>query len=604
MLALGVLGMTAAVSSSAPEAAAQPPSGFPAAPARPGNTQAIQVRSGGAPVRPGRVERRRSLAYFAQLTDPQIADEMSPASFDFLAPRRAHEVFGLQTFDQAVRSVNARTVSAIPAAGGARARLGFALMTGDLSDNHQLNEVRSGVRVLDGGRVDPFSGKRISRGNPCPGASPALVARLNARVARRAYTGVQDYRDWPERRPSAYRRYWDPQRKPAGSPGPYAAYPRHQGLMDRAQRPFTAPGLDVKWYGVRGNHDAHVLGRFAARQAFPARIATGCRKVFPGAPRVRGVSPLALLRARLPRATRVPPDPARRFVSLPGFKRLHRGADRGHGFGYVNRGELRRSGGAASYYAFSPRPGLRVVGLDTVSDGGGSRGNIDHSQYRWLTRELDRSSSVEVTPSGALRRDGDRDRLIVVYGHHTLLTMTRPAHDETLPPCTRLRRRGCDADPRPSTPMHLSLSGPGSLKALLQRYPNVVLYVAGHVHKNRVVSYLRKDRRGGFWQVATAGHIDGPQQSRLLELMRNGDGTLSVFTTLLEHAAPRQPPMSGTPGRKFTNADLGSLSRLLAANVPRRRRTITELRRARGGRAGKPVELLLRDPSRLRRTKR
>lgn len=175
------------------------------------------------PVRPQRVERRRSLAYFAQLTDPQIADEMSPASLDFLAPRRAHQAFGLQTFDQAVRSVNASAISRIPAAGGARARLGFALMTGDLSDNNQLNEVRSGVRVLDGGRVDPFSGKPISRANPCPGARPTTIARLNARVARRAYTGVQDYRDWPGRPPSAYRRYWDPQRRPAGNPGPYAA---------------------------------------------------------------------------------------------------------------------------------------------------------------------------------------------------------------------------------------------------------------------------------------------------------------------------------------------------------------------------------------------
>ena len=584
--------------SGAPETAA-PPGFAPAADqARLGAGKPIEVRrGGGAPARRGRAERRRSLAYFAALTDPQIADEMSPALFDFLAPRRAHEAFGLQTFDQAVRSVNARAVSNVPAAGAARARLGFAVMTGDLSDNHQANEVRSGVRVLDGGRVDPFSGKRISPANPCPRTSRADIARLNARVSRRAYTGVQDYRNWPDRPPTAYRRYWDP-RAPAAGGGPYAAYPRHPGLMDRAQRPFAAPGLAVKWYSVRGNHDANVLGRYSARQAFPARIATGCRKVFPGGPPVRGADPVTLLRSRLGRATRVPPDPARRFVSVPEFKRLHRGADRGHGFGYVRGDELRRSRGAASYYAFSPSPGLRFVGIDTVADGGGSRGNLDHPQYRWLARELDRNSSVELSRSGAVRRDGDRDRLIVVYGHHTLLTMTRPVPDEKLPRCTRLQRRGCDLDPRPSTPMHLGLSGRGSLRALLLRHPNVVLYVAGHIHKNRVVPYFRKDRRGGLWQVATAGHMDAPQQSRLLELMRNYDGTLSVFTTLLDHAAPARPPPPGTPGKAFTNADLGSLSRILAANVPRRGR-VTELRRARGGRADRPVELLLRDPRRL-----
>lgn len=357
----------------------------------------------------------------------------------------------------------------------------------------------------------------------------------------------------------------------------------------------------MRWYGVRGNHDAHVLGRYAAGHAFPASISTGCRKLFPGAPGVTGADPLGLLRARLGRATHVPPDPARRFVSVPEFKRLHGRSDRGHGFGFVSPAERRRSRGAAAYYAFSPRPGVRFVGLDTISDGGGSRGNIDHPQYRWLARELDRNSSVELSRSGSLRRDGDRDRLIVVYGHHTLLTMTRPVPDETLPPCTSARRRGCDYDPRSSLPMHLGLAGPTSLRALLQRYPNVVLYVAGHIHKNRVVRYFRKGGRSGFWQVATAGHVDGPQQSRLLELMRNGDGTLSIFATLLEHAAPRPTPAPGTPGRKFSNADLGSLSRLLAANVPRRRNRITRLRRAAGGRAGRPVELMLRDPLRLRR---
>src|SRR4051812_17498917 len=33
-----------------------------------------------------RVKTRRSIAFFGQLTDPQIADEMSPARVDFLDP--------------------------------------------------------------------------------------------------------------------------------------------------------------------------------------------------------------------------------------------------------------------------------------------------------------------------------------------------------------------------------------------------------------------------------------------------------------------------------------------------------------------------------------
>jgi hypothetical protein len=56
--------------------------------------------------------------------------------------------------------------------------------------------------------------------------------------------------------------------------------------------------------------------------------------------------------------------------------------------------------------------------------------------------------------------------------------------------------------------------------------------------------YFRRDRRAGFWQITTSGYIDSPQEARLIDLMRNGDGTLSIFSTLLDHSAPvsRHPP--------------------------------------------------------------
>jgi hypothetical protein len=212
-----------------------------------------------------------------------------------------------------------------------------------------------------------------------------------------------------------------------------------------------------------------------------------------------------------------------------------------------------------------------------VSVAGGPDGNIDHPQYRWLARTL--------------RAARARRELVVVFGHHSLETLGMSRPDEHVAGCG-LGRLACDWDPRRSSPVHLGMSGRGSLRSLLLRFPNVVLFVTGHVHDNRVTPHLRPDG-GGFWQVTTASHMSFPQQTRLLELMENRDGTLSVFATVLDTAAPITAPASGTPAAGLTGAQLGSVSRLLAANVG-------------GGpvsaaRAGDPtpddnVELVLPDP--------
>jgi hypothetical protein len=247
----------------------------------------------------------------------------------------------------------------------------------------------------------------------------------------------------------------------------------------------------------------------------------------------------------------VPPDPRRRFVSPQAFKQLHGRADRGHGFGLVSHGERRRSRGAASYYAWSPRPGLRFIALDTIAEGGGSTGNIDHPQYRWLRRQLAQA-----------RR---RDELVVAHGHHSLESMGNPRPDERARPCGRARL-GCDHDPRRSTPVHLGQRGRATLRSLLLRFPNVILFVTGHVHYNRVFPHFRRSG-SGFWQVTTASHMSYPQQTRLIELMDNGDGTLSIFGTVLDTAAPIGTPAPGTPAATMSDAQLASISRLLAASV-------------------------------------
>ena len=73
----------------------------------------------------------------------------------------------------------------------------------------------------------------------------------------------------------------------------------------------------------------------------------------------------------------------------------------------------------------------------------------------------------------------------------------------------------------------------------------MISYVSGHTHANRV-DFFKGSKGRGFWEINTASHIDWPEQSRTIEVMDNKDGTLSLFGTLLDSAAPAAAPAPGT----------------------------------------------------------
>jgi metallophosphoesterase (TIGR03767 family) len=521
------------------------------------------VRQDLAAPRKGRHVRRTSLLYFGQLSDFQLADEESPARVEaldhartpFTAAWRPQEALGPQTVDAGIRQVNRFGVSPVRSRRDRHARLALVVTTGDSADNQQANEVGWTVRLLEGGRLDPNSGVET------PGCGPAGEA------AR--YTGVQDATDTAESG-----QFYDPDR-PTGA---YAAWPRYPGLLDRAQRPFDAAGLTVPSYVAFGNHDGLVQGNAWANAGFQTLV-QGCVK-----PLGSGGLTAGALFTSPDRTVLVPPDPARGFVDRKAYMALHRTGRQAdaHGFGLVDAAEAAASGGQASYYSVSPKPGVRLVAINTVAEGEtvGSEGNLDDPQFRWLTRTLD-----------AAARAGE---LVVVFGHHPIRSLGQPDTDEAAPPCDAARTAGpgCDGDPRDSRPIHL---GP-DLQALLLAHPTVVAYVAGHTHEHKVTPF-RRAGGGGFWGIETASHVDWPIQSRLLEIMDNRDGTLSIFGTVLDHAAPVDTPASGSDARTFSDTQLASIARELSYNDPQAGGKDA----AKGG-TGKPqdrnVELLLPDPRR------
>ena len=88
------------------------------------------------------------------------------------------------------------------------------------------------------------------------------------------------------------------------------------------------------------------------------------------------------------------------------------------------------------------------------------------------------------------------------------------------------------------------------MRAVLHRFPNVVLWLNGHRHRNAVEfrrSPVREDE--GFFEVSTAALADWPSQARLVELTANDNGTLSILCTMLDHAGHADPRLDDGLGR-------------------------------------------------------
>ncbi|MFN2464516.1 MAG: TIGR03767 family metallophosphoesterase [Candidatus Dormibacteria bacterium] len=482
------------------------------------------VRTELATPRPAPV--RRSLASFAHFTDVHLVDAQSPARVEFVdryndppngcqnlvfnAAYRPQETLTLHVFEAMIRQV--RAISRSPITG---APLQFSVCTGDNIDNQQYNELRWFIDLMDGAKsVAANSGGALYEG-----------------VQSSAWADVE---------------YWHPDPAVTDKYKQQYGFPAYPGILDAALRSFVTTGIGMPWYQTYGNHDGLVQGNFP-RDTYWSNISTGTIKIT-GAP--AGLNPcdsFATLAANpgafaTAPARTVTADGNRRILSRAEYAdEMFRttGTPVGHGLTSGNRAA------GTTYWVKDDNPAVRFIGLDTVNPGGESSGSIGKIQLDWLEARLVEVSSHYTDASGKAITTANTDRLVVLFSHHGL----RSLDSQFLNP-----------DPADPTGGDLPRQLAAAVEAVVHRFPNVVAWVNGHTHQNIVQPRPAPSGGGGFWDINTAAHIDWTCQSRLVEVVDNSNGTLSIFCTMVDHAAPIAPGGSDEVLR------LASISRELTAN--------------------------------------
>jgi metallophosphoesterase (TIGR03767 family) len=351
---------------------------------------------GGASLGAGWLRSAAPLLVLAHLSDTHVMDHQSPGRAELLdrysdpdsplrpgvgivGTYRAQELFTYQVADamiRAVRQARSAPVSAAP--------VDLAIVTGDATDNCQLNELRSHIALLDGGEVVPDSG------------DPDRYEGVSS-------SAVED------------ERYWHPDGGTQDLPRARFGFPDVPGVLAAARLPFLAKGIGLPWYAVHGNHDNMLQGTVAPEGWLRDFPIGSVKLVTPP----DDIDPADLLRrfevsdadalTELARGTQlaVTPDPGRATVSRADHVREHfrsGGQPAGHGYGKENLAE------GTAYYGFDHGV-IRCLVLDTVNPHGGWQGSLDARQLRWLQAQL----------------AGSAARPVVLFSHHPLETLVNEA---------------------------------------------------------------------------------------------------------------------------------------------------------------------------------
>ncbi|MGO9371804.1 MAG: hypothetical protein ACLQBD_06850 [Syntrophobacteraceae bacterium] len=141
---------------------------------------------------------------------------------------------------------------------------------------------------------------------------------------------------------------------------------------------------------------------------------------------------------------------------------------------------------------------------DDIDFHGYGHGSLDSARYDWLVSELDK---------------GQSEGKLMIIAAHVPIGVEKPE----------------------SFLGWWSKSSVSEKKLFdtLHKYPNLILWIAGHRHVNAVTAFKSPDDARpelGFWQIETSSLRDFPQQFRTFDIVRNSDNSVSIFTTDVDPA--------------------------------------------------------------------
>ncbi len=332
---------------------------------------------------------KKSLINLIHITDTHICDAQSPARVEYLdryadphhpassiigtliGTYRAHEILTTQVLESAVQAINRIDLAPVT-----KTAISAVLITGDLTDNAQSNELDWLTTLLLGGKLRADSG------------------------AKDKWEGVGGEFYSPF--------FWNPHGTPKGErndfPRDLYGFPTIPELLHAIRQPFYSSGLKYPFLAVHGNHDALLQGTVVPNEELRESV-TSDEKIFElsdeealqALSKVSEQGPAAYPSPIAPKVMTVSADESRDFLSPIEWNINFYREDEDNGISSQHLGSDRK-------YWRKDYESVTILALDTVNPFGGWQGSIDEEQFNWLKEQVEQI----------------KDKYIVITSHHPI----------------------------------------------------------------------------------------------------------------------------------------------------------------------------------------